>query len=401
MSIRVDTGHEPRPSRPGWIWLVVLGIGFLAFLGVAELTGGDTATSTTTLPADALTTTTSGAPVGTLALPSAPDFDRQVARIDGFSGWVVATVGLGDTRLEYTDGDTVGVRNLPPRTEDTMRTDASGTLVAGLGGVDGRSLIVGRTTGDLYAVDLDATSFAWHRDAPGALAWLQEVDDTIRLSTSDVTPGSGTPMNTDAALTEGLEDPVLVGWDFQRYVIETGAHGGTIVTVDRQAREQWRHPGADAALHGDDLVVVRGMSPAGVVFDFLSLRSGEVIDTWFFPDTIQALASDPGLRMLAMTVADVAVGTADDGTGVETTRLILVDTRTMQIARSVGLPYRAWEPTWSHDGRFVLLGGTDDAGSHVVLAYDSVEDTVHTVEFSDWIRRVESVERLARLFENG
>jgi hypothetical protein len=48
--------------------------------------------------------------------------------------------------------------------------------------------------------------------------------------------------------------------------------------------------------------------------------------------------------------------------------------------------WRVWDLEWGPDSRFLLMPGTDDAGRHVVIFYDTISTELSLVDFDDWIQ---------------
>lgn len=51
--------------------------------------------------------------------------------------------------------------------------------------------------------------------------------------------------------------------------------------------------------------------------------------------------------------------------------------------------WRVWDLAWSPDSRFILMPGTDDAGRHVVIFYDTASREFSYVDFPDWVQWAE------------
>jgi hypothetical protein len=48
--------------------------------------------------------------------------------------------------------------------------------------------------------------------------------------------------------------------------------------------------------------------------------------------------------------------------------------------------WRVWDLEWGPDNRFILMPGTNDAGRHVVIVYDTSTRMSSFVDFNDWVQ---------------
>jgi len=48
--------------------------------------------------------------------------------------------------------------------------------------------------------------------------------------------------------------------------------------------------------------------------------------------------------------------------------------------------WRVWDLEWGPDGRWLLMPGTDDAGRHVVIFYDTSTGETSSVDFRTWVQ---------------
>lgn len=48
--------------------------------------------------------------------------------------------------------------------------------------------------------------------------------------------------------------------------------------------------------------------------------------------------------------------------------------------------WRVWDLEWGPNDRFLLMPGTNDAGRHVVIFYDTTTEETSTVDFHTWVQ---------------
>ncbi|MGH8947146.1 MAG: hypothetical protein ACRDVL_13490 [Acidimicrobiia bacterium] len=51
--------------------------------------------------------------------------------------------------------------------------------------------------------------------------------------------------------------------------------------------------------------------------------------------------------------------------------------------------WRVWDLEWGPAAKFILMPGTDDAGRHVVIVYDTSSRELSYVDFDDWVQWTE------------
>ena len=274
------------------------------------------------------------------------------------------------------------------RIANNFSIDASGSVLSYVGGeddADTRWLVPLDGSSPPIEMDGGTNSFVWSGDEPLTAAWLEP---DVESEDNRIVVGEFTGDQVAAADEVGFTAGFLAGINSTGYWTVGGdpqyPRTGFVEFTPRADDEAWR-TSADLvipAAHGRRALLAH--------LDTASWR-------WNFgvgPDRIEPLswapgdaAGDHGFAAFSPNAVQIAfIGSDDRGLG-----WLEVHSTVGAPAERLVLPYRVWDVRWSERGDYVVMPGTDNRGTHVVIIADARTSTAHepyvyAVELEDWVQ---------------
>ena len=254
----------------------------------------------------------------------------------------------------------------------------------------GETMLALVNRGELVVVPLDGSEqqviasnvieFAWSGDEPGRIAWLRTDQPGVELlETGVVTGGSLIGSTPLAGVEEGRR---LFGLNSAGYWLSDRVGNNSFVTLTESgALEILRHPG-DLAIVAERRAraLIADLDVGGWVWTFGLVDEGRVRPLpWAPPDAGGEYGMAAFGHRFPSTIAFIGL---DEGAR---SWLEVWGASGVLIAR-VEFPYRVWDVSWSPDNRYVVMPGSDNAGTHVVLVYDLVDSSLNGFLFDDWVQ---------------
>lgn len=307
--------------------------------------------------------------------------------VPGLTGQLVTLQGQSLMRLFTRQADSPGVTVFgPPGAQSRgVSFDASGDLLALVSPFAGGDRLYFGDESNLYDASLLVSSYVWHPQRPAefAVVVIGNPGDNRALAT----------FSFDDA-TQSLSRPNYVGtFDSPRHIRGWSESGFVLVGYD----EDEDSPFVELVDHGGEVVwrqntELLDMSPIGDI-----LIGDYVDDSWEFRivDADQR-DGEPG-EVLSWAPSDFsAVKWSTSGQVIAFLGPIEGDpngwglhiyTPDGVLLHSVAIPWRVWDIQWSPNDRYVLMPGSDNAGTHAVVFYDTHANTVSVVDdFQDWVQ---------------
>ena len=363
--------------------VVVAGV-LVAVLWVST-EGDDPPTVAPTTTAEGSTTSAPGS-FPTESVDSEPRVLAEL--VPGVTGTLNALVGSSSRWLvEMPAENTALIRaeTQPLGFVERVTQDASGELLAynvlGNGTDIPHSLVVcGNGTGVEY-VDAEVVDHQWHQSDAGRLALLIVDGGSTRLETVTLDPNE-LEWPTSNTITEVDPDQTLLAWGDYGFVLtgyDTTSEVDVTTLLDQSGEVVWQE---------ENLTVISA-SPTRLLAH--QVTADDEAD--FENMVIDPTDPDTGLR-LDLGVRGIPTGAdwAPDGrlaihypTGGHQWNLRIYDPTLRDFEETPVEGWRVWDLQWDPDSRFILMPGTDDAGRHVVLFYDTTTTELSLVDFGDWI----------------
>jgi hypothetical protein len=363
-------------------WVVAVGLfGLLGYMTRPSSSNGERPGAPETAITRPPSTTSASSAAVLTALESNERLDEM---IPGLEGTLVAVVGPASS-LELVEWPTTSVsprrRALPTGASPELAFEAGITpLLAFLAPSptqEGATLYVG-TTRSYFPVAEGVSWFAWHNTRSGQLAWSGE-DRKIHIAS--VVSSTG----VEETATVGPLEPFaeLVAWDSSGFLVfsrddTTGER--VLRRLDLSGQEVARIEATEAYLAKDNYLLLARWSEDGSGFEFYitgpNLDQLTALD--WAPKDASAVAWSPLADRLAFIVYQGSSARLE------------VWSRDGDPLHTVDLPFGVWDVEWSHDGRFLLMPGTDiEAETHAVLVYDQADGSLDQLQFDDWVYYVD------------
>ena len=279
--------------------------------------------------------------------------------------------------------------------------DASGRVLSYLGGeddADTRWVVPVDGTSQPLAMQSGTNSFVWSEDEPLTAAWLEPDAGETEMR---VTVGNYTGLGMAPVADLGGTTSVLAGINSAGYWLRfEDPQIPRIGFVGFQPR-----PGGQGWSTAADLVIPPPSGPRALLapLDAASWR-------WNFglnEDGIIPLAWAPGdaggeYGFVAFAPDGARIAFIGNDRGVPAGSWVEVWATVGGGAARIPIPYRVWDVGWSPDGKFVVMPGTDNEGTHVVVLLDTRHPgfrgtrtlQVYAIEFDDWVQFAAVVEDL-------
>ncbi len=410
-SVGVPQPEPPGDERPIGVVVLVAAVGLAAGLlgylfGVTSKGDNDSVSRETSSPVVAASSTSSSMATGATSSPpttastSTSLQDRRLLgeRVPGLTGTLLIELGGFPNREVWewpADRAEPIVTVLPAGV--SLDGDVTRRLYAGLG-LSAQNqpqpvMYVGPVR-SMRPAAMNVTSLAWHNTTPGRLAWLQASDGggTVELRTGEVDP-SGV-FGLGDTISQVPSDDRLLTWDSWGFLL-TGwdpvQDERVVYLVDSNGAEQWRLPALDAHVSPSGQLLLTQLDDTDE-YEFLSTDPSSAATQTPTPvdwapvvvaGEVDYVAWSPDADQLAFLVWEGAIEEC-----CATTRRIEVWGSDGATASSISFSYRVWDVEWGADGRFVLVPGTNNAGKHVLLFYDTVDNSLDEIEFDTWVQQV-------------
>ncbi len=393
-SDRVKTDDESDAGRDRgsegasrWLYLVVglvSGATLTIVLGLTsdEVAGSDTTSTVTTLEAPEPTTTSSAT-----STTSNPDSGSESLGLPGALAGERLLVAAGqwpELSLETWHSNQVESAVQLPWFAGGLSTDASGRLFAfHARSADGLALFVGMDDG-YVVLSPRVESWVWHSDQPGVISWIEASDDArtvhtsriqaewlgdrseyldVQAETSEVdaaAPDERIIAHTNAGLLLGVRNTP----DSDASARLLNANGDEVATIDRL------HP-VPSAFNGDG-VGLGEVSVQGPIKEYRlmgpDLEPYADIGSHYLLDG-QDVAWSPNGEQLAV----ISYIETED----EAEYSLEIWNRDGEQQLDVSMPYRVWNPLWTSDGSHVVMVGTNDSDSYMLVLADA--------QTGDWV----------------
>jgi hypothetical protein len=373
-------------DRPPLVVLVGAAVVLAAALAVFGSGSATTVESSTTsfadiaIPDPSLPTTTVARAIEVLPDPIT-HLDGDPTAVPGLTGRLVAVVEQNPNALVVVDTETgARLETALPRVASDFAVDASGSSLAFVGGTDlARETRVVSLEDPSSAVPLPtASSFAWSGDEPNTAVWLE--DTAIVLGTFGDATSTGTSIlgtiEVDSTRLAGL---TAAGWWTTSADPATPRSGLVEFAARTDDAVTWRFPG-DIVVppHTGSRALIARLDIATWRWTF-GLGDGDVDPLPWAPGDA---AGEHGFAAFAPSGARIAfIGIQGPGSS----WIEIQSTEGGPVDRVV-VPVRVWDVSWSPDGQFVVMPGSDEAGRHAVVLFDTSTGDVHAIEFEDRVR---------------
>lgn len=379
--IRAEGGRRAKSVRFAGLVLAVGLFGLLSYMTRPSPSNGD--------PPGASEAATTRPPSTTSAISVAvPRTSESGERLDemipGLDGTLVAVVGPAPS-LELVEWPTTSAsphrEALPIGASPKLAFESAVTpllaFVAPSPTEAVSTLYVG-TTRSYFAAAAGVTWFAWHNTRSGRLAWIGD-DRVIHVASV------ASPTGVEETATVGpLElDAELVAWDSSGFLVfsRDDTTGQRILRrLDPSGQEVARIEATEAYLAKDNHLLLARWSEAVSGFEFFTAEPNldQLTELDWAPSDAGQVAWSPLADRLAFIVYQRGSARLEvwnlDGEPVHT----------------VNLPFGVWDVEWSHDGRFLLMPGTDiNSETHAVLVYDQADGSLDQLQFDDWVHYVD------------
>jgi hypothetical protein len=303
--------------------------------------------------------------------------------IPGLVGRLVVVTGQSPRHhtlvvVDIESGDLVDTALPSVASEFTI--DASGRSLSFVGGTDGaQELHVLPITTPLDAVTIPgASGLVWSGDEPRTAAWLE--DGVVALGTFRDDGSTGTSILGMANRPhERLAGLTASGW-WTTFVDVSRPRSGIVEFSTRTERAAgWRFPG--------DIVVPPQSGSRALIarLDIATWRwtfgiGGSDIDP--LPWAPGDAAGEYGFAAFSRAGSRIAfIGVHEPGAS-----WVEIQSPEGGPVDRIVLPVRVWDVTWSPDGLFVVMPGSDDAGRHTVVLVDTATGDIHTIPFDDRVQ---------------
>lgn len=378
---------NPRGSRRDLRFGVVLAVVVAGVLTTVLWVSTESEDLPTVVPTTTADGSTTSAPAS--VPPESVDSDSRVldALVPGVTGTLNALVGSSNRVLVEMPAENtalIRVETEPVGFVDRVTQDASGGLLAynvlGNGTDIPHSLVVrGDGTGVEYVGEV--VDLQWHQSDAGRLALLTVDEGVTQLETVTLDPRD---LNwpTSNIISEVDADQTLIAWGDYGFIL-TGhdiTSGADVTTLlDQDGNLIWQE---------ENLTVISA-SPARLLVHRVTADDESELEHVVIDPT----DPDTGFR-LELGVRGVPTGAdwASDGrlaihypTGGHQWNLRIYEPSLANFEQIPVEGWRVWDLQWDPDSQFILMPGTDDAGRHVVLFFDTTTAELSLVDFGDWI----------------
>jgi WD40 repeat protein len=233
--------------------------------------------------------------------------------------------------------------------------------------------------------DRGVTSFQWHQTEPGRLAAITvDASGQAELETLTFDDQEFESPARSTITTAGL-DQAIVGWSSYGFLI--GAYHPVSETdfttlLDQTGSVLWEAQNMTVLdVFADKALVIRSSSESDDIHSVIDPSDPDAATDLDLPSDIGVVTGSAWSNDGQLAVHYPATG--------RTWNLRIFDA-TLDIEADITLEgWRVWDLAWSPDSRFLLMPGTDDAGSHVVIFYDTSSRTFSNVDFRDWVQWAE------------
>lgn len=235
---------------------------------------------------------------------------------------------------------------------------------------------------------IDVTSFAWHVTQPGLMAAVAlHPGGDPRITTANLVT-----LDFQADLDGGAAAMVVARVSVGHSIVWWGERGFLLRHYDETLEEDVI---SFLDLDGDQVwqrqAGLTSVSSAGDVLLGRYLDDGTLELRRLRPNASDA---EPGelLELPQQDVTAVAWSTNGHQVAVNVYEGGPIDWRLDLynldggLEDSVSFQWRVWDVRWSPDDRYVLMPGTDNRGTHVVLFYDTHTGELTTIQFDEFVQ---------------
>lgn len=392
MNVTPDDGDiSQRPRRWIGVSAALIAVAVLVFvISQATTTKDVVASPSTTVPPPATSSSEAATPTSTPATSLTVEPVSLQDLVPGIEGVLHALVGTSMRQLSDIPADPDLTLLRPADGSLGFATsfafDASDAFLAfveqtqGMPGVD--MLNVWSETAMFGLGDLGVTSFQWHQTEPGSLAAITVQPNgfaELQMLTFD-DPELRSPQRT--TITDMGRDHSIVGWADYGFLI---GHYDPLYETDVTTRLDtagalvWQSqnmtvldPSADRAL------VLRSVDGSQYVYSIIDPTDPDAVVDLELPSNIRTVTGSAWSSHGQLAVHYPT--TARDSN-------LRIFNASLDVEADVTVEgWRVWDLAWGADSRFILMPGTDDAGRHAVIFYDTESQEFSYVDFPDWVQ---------------
>ncbi len=397
-----DPSDGNRPDRwLGVVAAVVAAVVLVAVIVWSTSRDGVVAVRTTTLElpttsssADLSTSTTgTSSTTSTRIAPTTTLNTERVALVDlvpGITGTLHALVGGSNRWLidVPADPDATFLRSEtgPFGSATSVSFDASNALLAFRALTDGtddshKLIVLGETAG-FSLEEPDVASYQWHQTEPGRLAAITITKGLTELQTFTFEGEDFDSPETTTITGVVDRDHSLAAWGDYGFVIthyDPLLETDLTTLLDQTGTVVWQSQNMTVldASPSRLLVLRRPADEEGYEHAVVEPADPDVEIRLDLPREGTVTGSDwSPSGQLAVHYP----------TGGQNWNLRIYDTDLTTFTDFPVEGWRVWDLEWGPDNRFILMPGTDDAGRHVVIFYDTSTRAMSFVDFHDWVQ---------------
>lgn len=350
--------------------------------GLAETSTSGAERSTSTIRSFS---TTSTGPAST----TTPDPLPAILAVPGATGTLHALVGDSNRQVidvpTEADASPRGLDSVPLGFVTDFALDVSNEFVAflrmGEDPTDPYQLNVWSERSHFSLADVGVDSYQWHQSQPRLLAAITIADPRGPAELQTLAFNDSGRVSDRATITDLGADHSLRGWGEWGFLV--GHYDQLLETevttlLDETGEVVWQAEDMNVLDSSPDQILVLQSSDEGQdTHSVIDPTNPDAMTVLPLPDGATISGSDwsPDHRLAVHYPSEGRNG-----------NIRIYDPELTKPTDITLEGWRVWDLNWGPNNRFIVIPGTDDAGRHVVIFYDTTTQTLSFVDFHDWVQ---------------